>query len=276
MNNLKPTEIREALIDSGVKKATRLPKLNALLAFFAGAYLTFAAVASIMASHDIAQNFGFGISKIVTAIVFCLALILILIAGAELFTGNALIVMSVMARKITVKDLLKNWIVVYIFNFVGAVFVAYLVHISGVWGSNGGKAADVALKIAKAKVSMPFVQAFVRAILANWLVCLAIWVATSARSVWGKIVSALAIIPPFVISGYEHSIANMSYIPIGIMLKGTSYVSGANLGDLSVINIKNMMLSNLLPVTLGNIVGGGLFVGALYFMAYAQKKKSIA
>ncbi len=272
MSNLKPGEIREATIAIGIKKAKRSTWLTMLLAFSAGCYISFAGIASIMISQDVSQYLGYGISKMVAGVIFSLALILILLAGSELFTGNNLLIMAVMRKKISISSMLKNWGLVYFFNFVGAVFVAWLMVRSGLWNTNGGLAATVAVRAAQAKLGLTFSEALIRGVFANWLVCLAVWVATSATDVWGKIISSIAIITPFVASGFEHSIANMFYIPTGIMLKGSEYVAqAAKLGDLSSISWGSMITANLIPVTIGNIIGGAFFVGVLYCIAYTKK-----
>ncbi|QOR34691.1 formate/nitrite transporter family protein [Clostridium sp. 'deep sea'] len=275
MRNLKPGEIREATIDVGIKKSVRPAWLTLLLGFLAGCYISFAGFASIIISQDVSQFLGYGMSKMMAGVIFSLALILILLAGAELFTGNNLLIMACQKKKISVGAMLKNWSLVYLSNFIGAVFVAFLIAKSGLWATNHGFAANVALKVAKAKVSMPFMQALIRGLLANWLVCLAVWVATSAKTVWGKIIACVSIITPFVACGFEHSIANMFYIPAGIMLKGTSYIANiAQFGDLGSLNWGSMITSNLLPVTIGNIIGGAFFVGALYCFAYNKQTKN--
>ncbi len=199
--------------------------------------------------------------------------------GAELFTGNNLIVMAWASRKIGTTLLLRNWVVVYLGNFVGAVATAALVYLSGQYAFGNGAVGAAALATAHAKVGLDFGQAVVLGILCNGLVCLAVWLSYSSRSTADKI---LAIVPPitaFVAAGFEHSVANMYFIPVGLFIKaGASErfwsVIGKNATDYPELTWNSFFFNNLLPVTLGNIIGGALLVGAIYWFIYLRKANS--
>jgi formate/nitrite transporter len=246
-----------------------------ILGIFAGVYIGFGAQLAIMVTHDMAGFLGVGMAKLIGGAVFSVGLMLVVIAGAELFTGNNLIALSVLGGKAKVGGLLRNWTIVYFANFAGSLLLVLLMYWSGLWKTNGGLVGAKALSIANAKVNLTFLQAFARGILCNWLVCLAVWMATSARTVVGKIWAIFFPIMAFVASGFEHSVANMFFIPMGLVLKGqTAVVTAAGLTDkLSHLTIGGFVM-NLIPVTLGNIVGGAFFVATLYWMVYVRKGKN--
>jgi formate/nitrite transporter len=195
---------------------------------------------------------------------FCLGLILVVVAGAELFTGNALIVMAWAERRVTSAALLRNWAIAYVGNFVGASATAVGVYLSGVHTLGGGKVAATALAIATTKTSLGFGEAFVRGVFCNALVCLAVWLGFSARTTTDKILCIIFPITTFVAAGFEHSIANMYFIPLGLLLQGTG----------EAITWTSFLLGNLLPVTLGNVVGGAVMVGFVYWFIYLRKNES--
>jgi formate/nitrite transporter len=243
-----------------------------ILGFLAGVYIAFGAQLAITVTHDLAANLGAGLAKLVGGAVFSVGLMLVVIAGAELFTGNNLIVLAVLDRQVGVRMLLRNWTVVYLANLAGALFMVLLIYASGLWRANGGLVGAKALAIANAKVNLSFLEAFTRGILCNWLVCLAVWMAVAAREVVGKIFAILFPIMAFVASGFEHSVANMFFIPLGLALKGQgAIVAAAGLsGQLARLTVGGMVL-NLIPVTLGNIVGGAFFVATLYWWVYIRR-----
>jgi formate/nitrite transporter len=245
----KPPEIAELIESAGVAKA-KLPFAQLfVLAILAGAFIGFGAAAytAVMMGLDLT----FGPARLLGGIVFSLGLILIIIGGAELFTGNTLMVMAAVDRKISVQKLLRNWGVVYVGNLIGAVSLAILFLFSGVLDSNMG---TMAIQLAKAKAALPMFEAFVRGALCNALVCLAVWLTFSARTVTGKILSIIWPISGFVLLGLEHSVANMYFFPQG-------WASGAN------VTVEAALI-NLLVVTLGNILGGGGGVALAYRFAY--------
>ncbi len=248
----KPAEIAAMVEAAGVTKA-RLPVVQLLtLAVLAGVFIGLGAVAytAVMTGADA----GFGPARFLGGIVFSLGLILVVVAGAELFTGNALMVMAAVDRLITPAELLRSWVLVYIGNFAGAAGLAAVVALTGILD---GPAGTTAAAIADGKGALGPVEAFVRGVLCNVLVCLAVWLALAARTVIGKIMAIIWPISSFVLLGFEHSVANMYLIPQG-MLAGASVGAGAFAG-------------NLVFVTLGNIVGGAGGVALAYRLAYGPK-----
>lgn len=234
------------------KIALDTPK-TLLLAFLAGAYIAMGGLFSLMA------GFGFpaaaaapGLQRLLSGLVFPLGLILVVFAGAELFTGNnAVLVPGALGRRYGWGKVLRNWTLVYLGNFAGALFFAYfLVVLPGVLSSDLWR--DAACNVAQAKVSMPWATAFLRGVGANWLVCLAVWLGLSTDNAAARMAGLFFPVMCFVVIGYEHCIANMFFIPLGMML-------GAP------ISAAELFLANLVPATLGNIAGGGLFVGGLYW-----------
>ena len=183
------------------------------------------------------------------------------VAGAELFTGNNLIVIAWADRKITSLQLLRNWGLVFVANFVGAAATAVIVDLSGIMGSHDGALGETAVRVAAAKTALPFGAAFLRGLLCNALVCLAVWLAMAAHSVSGKILAIIFPIAAFVAIGLEHSVANMFLIPLGLLVAPDAGVAGLTIGGLA---------GNLIPVTLGNIVGGSVFVALVYYVVYIR------
>ncbi|MBZ0147576.1 MAG: formate/nitrite transporter family protein, partial [Pseudorhodoplanes sp.] len=219
----------------------------------------------------------FGISRLFAGLVFCLGLILVIVGGAELFTGNTLIVMAWAAGKIRFRDILRVWTIVYLGNFVGAVGTAALVFLSGQYLSGKGQTAIVALSLASGKVSLPFDQAFFLGILCNVLVCLAVWLSFSARTVSDKVLAVIFPISAFVAAGFEHSVANMYLVPLGLFIKQWAPAEmwplvGADPSLYAPLTWPNFLIS-LVPVTLGNIVGGAGLVGAVYWFIYLRPKR---
>lgn len=248
------------MVKASIAKAERKALPTLILGFLAGAYIAFAGIVATMVTHDASQYIGYGLAKFFSGLIFSVALILVIVAGAELFTGNNLMIMAWLRRKISASGLLRNWLLVYISNFLGALFVAWLMYHSGLWQVNQGLTGAAAVSIAQAKVSMTFIQAVIRGVLANWLVCLAVWVAYSALDLSGKILGIAFAITTFVASGFEHSIANMYFIPTGIFLGGPG------------LTWSEFFAANLLPVTLGNIIGGAVLVGMLYWFVYNREE----
>ena len=270
-----PATIADTLTRSVCVAKTQASVLKlTILGIFAGVYIGFGAQLAIMVTHDMAAFLGVGMAKLIGGAVFSVGLMLVVIAGAELFTGNNLIFLSVLDRQVRVSRLLRNWTIVYFANFVGSLLLVLLMYWSGLWKTDGGLVGAKALAIANSKVNLTFLQAFARGIMCNWLVCLAVWMAVSARTVVGKVWAIFFPIMAFVASGFEHSVANMFFIPMGLALKGqTAIVTAAGLVDkLSHLTIGGMVI-NLIPVTLGNIVGGAFFVATLYWVVYLRNEK---
>ena len=214
------------------------------------------------------------VGRLLAGVTFSLGLILVVVAGAELFTGNNLISMAWASRRVTTRQLLRNWAIVYVGNFVGAVATAALVYYGRQYTFGKGDVGETALTIASAKTSLGFGQGIVLGALCNALVCLAVWLCFSARTTTDKI---LAIVPPiaaFVAAGFEHSVANMYFISYGLFVKhDTSFVSTlANPPSLSGLTWTAFLRDNLLPVTLGNIIGGAVMVGIVYWFVYLRPR----
>jgi formate/nitrite transporter len=203
-------------------------------------------------------------------VAFSLGLILVVVAGAELFTGNNLLVMATVAGRIPASKLFQNLVVVYLANFVGAAGLAGLVALSGHWKMGDFAVGKAALNIAAAKCALPFGEAFFKGVLCNVLVCLAVWIAMAGRNVADKILAIVFPITAFVACGFEHSVANMYLIPLGILLRDEAIAVGVTVG---VLNWSGF-LNNLVPVTLGNLVGGAGMVGLVYWLVYRRGMKA--
>jgi len=252
-----------------------------ILGFLAGAFIAFAAEGSNMASFNLlARPETYGLGKVLAGAVFGTGLMMVLIAGGELFTGNTMIIAGVLEKKVSIKAMLKNWFFVYVGNFIGSIFIVYMMNQSGLFSSGDSMLGAVTIKIAAYKVGLTFTQAFFLGIMCNWLVCLAVWMAYGAKDMAGKIFAIFFPIWLFITSGFEHSVANMYYIPAGILAKGNKTLvdAAATLGvtpeKLNHLNWEAFFTKNLIPVTLGNIVGGGIFVAAVYWFVYIKSSKS--
>jgi formate/nitrite transporter len=269
---LIPQEIAEIAEAIGIKK-TRMPFVKmACLSILAGAFISFGAIFMTGTITGTSAFLGFGLTKLIGGIVFSLGLILVVVAGAELFTGNSLMTMGWASKKISTSELLRNWMIVYCFNFIGALGTVLLMFFSQQYTFAAGAIGTTALTIAVGKVSLGFVQAIALGILCNIFVCLAVWMAMGATDILGKIVVIVAPISAFVAAGFEHSIANMYFIPMGLAIKyfDPTFAASANVLGLEKLTIQSFLLNNLLPVTIGNIIGGGLFIGLIYWVAYIR------
>jgi formate transporter len=248
-----PAQVARLVEQVGVKKA-HLPMVATLmLGVLAGAFIAFGAMYFTVVMTG--TTLGFGPARLVGGVAFSLGLVLVIVGGAELFTGNSLIVMAWAEGKISLAQLLRNWGLVYVANFVGALGCALMVAWSGTLGLGDGAVAETAIAIGQAKVALGFGEAFFRGVLCNTLVCLAVWLCFAAHGVASKILAIVLPISAFVALGFEHSVANMYLIPVA-MLAGAEGVGVAGL------------IGNLVPVTLGNIVGGGVFVALVYWLVY--------
>lgn len=239
-----------------------------VLAMLAGVYIGFGAQLSTAVKVGLAATVGTGFSAFLGGAVFSVGLMLVVIGGAELFTGNNLIAMACCEGKAGVSGLLKNWVVVYIGNFAGSLLLALIVFGGFYAYRDPGTMGSLALGIADAKVNLSFVEALCRGILCNWLVCLAVWLSASSHDTVGKISAIFFPIMAFVAMGFEHSIANMFFVPVGLLLKDfAGLTASANLTWVGFIQY------NLIPVTIGNIIGGAFFVAVLYWYIYMQGRK---
>ena len=239
-----------------------------VLGILAGSYIGFGGLLSTAVSFDVAKTLGMGIKKFVAGSVFTVGLILVVIAGAELFTGNNLMISSAMSRRISFRNMCQRWAVVWLANFVGSLIVVLMFYLSGLWRMEGGALGSAAVAIAYSKVNLSFVEALVRAIGCNWLVCLAVWMALAARQTIGKIFAIYFPIMAFVAIGFEHVVANMYFIPAGILLHGWAGIAAPEAFDPESLSWASFFLKNLIPVTVGNIIGGAVFVGMSYWSAY--------
>ena len=265
-----PLETAERMEDVGVRKANLDLASMFTLAILAGAFIGLGAEFYTIVVTD--NPLGYGLVKLVGGVVFSLGLILVVIAGAELFTGNNLIVMAWVSGKLTLAQLVRNWVVVYLGNLVGSLATVFLLFLTRQWAFANYRVGATALEIANAKVNLTFTEGVARGILCNALVCLAVWLCLSGRSVTDKILAILFPITAFVASGFEHSIANMYFIPMGLLLRGEPEVlaaAGKVAGDLANLNFAGF-LANLLSVTTGNIFGGGFMVAAVYWFVYRR------
>jgi formate transporter len=275
MDALLPHEIAVKAEGIGVRKAAlAFPSMFAL-AVLAGAFIGLAAMFATTTAAGTA-TLPYGLARLLIGLVFCLGLILVVVAGAELFTGNNLIVMAWASRKISTRSLLRNWLIVYLGNFVGSLGTAVLVFLTRQYTAGSGSVGEAAFKIAIGKVNLDFVQALALGILCNGLVCLAIWLTFSARSVADKIVAIIFPITAFVAAGFEHSIANMYFIPYALLIKAfdPAYLLAHHI-DPTSLTWGAFFLKNLLPVTLGNILGGSLLVAAMYWFIYLRKNSKL-
>ena len=269
--DMPPAGIADAITNKvSVGKAT-LPWINvAILGMLAGAYIAFGCIFSTTVSSDAGDTVGFGISKLLGGLSFSVGLILVVVAGGELFTGNNLMLAGALHGKLTTTTMLLRWAAVWAANFAGSLMVAGMTFGGGMWHLNSNHLGEAALKIAAAKTSLTFSQALLRGIGCNWLVCLAVWMSVAARQVSGKILAIVFPITAFVAVGYEHCVANMYFIPLGIWLRATEL--GATPGiNMDHLDWSGCFIGNLLPVTIGNIIGGGVFVGMLYWAAYVRR-----
>lgn len=286
---LLPNEMAVRAEYLGVRKA-EMPFLTTFaLAILAGAFIALGAMFATTVSAGsmpltgpdgavaLTAGLPYGITRLLTGLVFSLGLILVVVGGAELFTGNNLIVMAWASKKVTTYALLRNWVIVYAGNFAGALVTAILIFVSRqhIFGSNAVGIA--ALKIAAGKTSLEFWQALALGMMCNALVCMAIWLTYSARSTLDKIMSIIFPITAFVAAGFEHSIANMYFIPYALLIRGfdPAFMAEVNgkVPGLDSLTWEAFFIKNLIPVTIGNIIGGALMVAAMYWLVYLRDQR---
>ncbi|MDR1042477.1 MAG: formate/nitrite transporter family protein [Clostridiales Family XIII bacterium] len=273
-------EIVEASIAAAKAKASSGAVKLTILGILAGAFIALAAHASNMAGFNLlASADTYGLGRAVAGAIFPVGLMLVVIAGAELFTGNTLMAGAVIKREISFGAMLRNWGIVYAANLCGSLLIVAMIDASGLLHAGGELLGGVTIKIAAGKTALSFGNAFVLGILCNWLVCLAVWMAFAATGMTGKLFAIFFPIWLFVTSGFEHSVANMYYIPAGIIAKANdAYVQAAqSIGvtdaALGGLTWQGFFVGNLVPVTMGNIVGGSLLVSVAYLVAYGVKSK---
>jgi formate transporter FocA len=249
------------------------------LAVLAGAFVSMGAVFSTAATAGL-KDVPFGLVRLLSGLTFSIGLMLVVVAGAELFTGNNLIVMAWASGKVTTGQLLRNWLIVYTGNFVGALLTAGLMFLSGQHQAVGQGAIGLnALNIANAKVGLGFFSALLLGLFCNALVCLAVWLCMSARSTTDKLLSVLPPVTAFVAAGFEHSVANMYFIPLALFIKAGAAPGfwaqiGKTTADYGALTWERFLWGNLLPVTIGNIIGGALMVGLMYWFIYSRAART--
>lgn len=269
---LLPQEMATKAEYLGQRKA-EMPFLTMFaLAILAGAFIGLGAMFATTTAAGSTDVLPYGVVRVLTGFVFCLGLVLVIVGGAELFTGNNLIVMAWASGKVSSMSLLRNWTIVYLGNFIGSFATAIMVFASQQYLFGNGSVGLTALRIANAKVQLGFLQAIALGVLCNILVCLAVWLTFSARSTIDKIAAIIFPITAFVAAGFEHSIANMYFIPIGLFIKDFDPGFAANSGlELASLTWQSFLINNLLPVTIGNIIGGSLLVAAIYWAIFLRQ-----
>lgn len=273
---LLPPKMALKAEEIGVSKAEMGWRNTFALAVMAGAFIGMGAVFATTVTAGANGQLTFGLTKLLGGLVFCLGLILVVVAGAELFTGNNLIVMAWADGKVSTQHLLRNWGIVYVGNFVGSIATVGLMFFTKQYAFGSGAIGLNILNIANGKTSLDFFQAIALGIMCNALVCLAVWLCYSARTTTDKILSIIFPITAFVAAGFEHSIANMYFIPMGLLVKIGAPASfwesiGKTAADYAGLTWANFFFANLLPVTIGNIIGGSVMVGLVYWFVYIRK-----
>jgi formate transporter FocA len=273
---LLPPAMLEKAEQVGQKKSALSSLSLWLLAILAGVFIAIGAVFMVTVTTGGKDLLGYGLTKLLGGLAFSTGLIMVVVGGAELFTGNMLMIIAAAGRKISFGALMRNWAVVYVGNFIGSLLVAALV-IAGGWARSGAGAVGLnLLQIGEAKSSLAFLPAIALGILCNLLVCMAVWLCYSARSTTDKILSIILPITAFVAAGFEHSVANMFFLPAALLLKdfgGASFFDlvGMSPADFPHLTWGNFLLHNLLPVTIGNMIGGAVVVGLVYWLIYRKK-----
>jgi formate transporter len=273
---LLPAEVARAAEDVGVRKAKADTFSLLALAILGGAFIALGAMfaTTVMAGSE--DSLPYGLGRLLAGVPFCLGLVLVLVGGAELFTGNALMVMAWAAGRLRLSEMLRAWLIVYLGNFIGAFGIAALVFLSGQYLFGRGAVARVALKLASDKALLPFSQALFLGILCNLLVCLAVWLSLGARTTSGKVLAIIFPVSAFVAAGFEHSVANMYLIPLGLLIKSWGpdemwLQLGTSISDFATLTWPAFFYS-LVPVTIGNIIGGAGLVGGVYWFIYLRNK----
>jgi formate/nitrite transporter len=266
-----PKTIAETVaLTVGVAKATS-PWLSVfVLGVLAGSYIGFGGLLSTSVTFDLAAKWGIGMTKMWAGIAFSLGLMLVVIAGAELFTGNNLMVSSVLSKEISFGIMAKRWALVYVANFIGSIIMVLIFYFSGLWKTGDGALGAAAVGVAYKKISLTFTEAMFRGIGCNWLVCLAVWMALAARQTISKIFAIFFPIMAFVAIGFEHCVANMYFIPTAIILESWARIPSPPGFDPNTLGWISFIWKNLFPVTIGNIIGGVVFVGMSYWGAYIR------
>lgn len=273
-DSLMPSEMAVKATDVGTAKAHLDTVTLFVLAVLAGAFIALGAIFATTVSAG-SGTLPYGVARLLAGIAFSLGLILVVIGGAELFTGNTLIAMAWASGKVSTRLLLRNWLIVYLGNVAGALGTVAVMFVSGQYLFGGGSVGLAALSTGNAKAGLDFLPAVALGIMCNVLVCLAVWLTFSARTTTDRI---LAIVPPiaaFVAAGFEHSVANMYFIPMAMAIRGAAPAAfwtaiGKTPADFPALTLDRFVIGNLLPVTIGNIIGGAVMVGAVYWFVYLR------
>lgn len=277
MDSLLPSEMASKAEEVGIAKANMGLSKTLVLAILAGSFIALGAAFSTTATAG--SNLPYGLTRVLAGITFSLGLILVIVGGAELFTGNNLIVMSWANKKISTRMVLRNWLLVYTGNLIGALSIAVLIFMSKQYLFGKGTVLINIMNIAQAKCQTGFIEGIVLGILCNILVCLAVWLCFSATSVTGKILSVIFPVTAFVACGFEHSIANMYFVPLGLLIKffggeKATEIIVANGTSYDSLNLSDFLTNNLIPVTIGNLIGGAVLVGLVYWFVFLRKQIS--
>lgn len=280
-----PSVMAQRAEAAGVARAGMDPLALFVLSVLAGAFISFGAVFATTVGASVAGDpahsaLPYGVVRLLTGLAFCVGLILVVVGGAELFTGNNMLIMAWAGGKVTTSAVLANWAIAFVGNFVGAIATAALMFISTQYTFGNGAVGLNALTIANGKIALAFVPAFTLGIFCNALVCLAVWMCYGARTTIDRVVTIIPPISAFVATGFEHSIANIYFIPLGLFIKSGAPDSfwsaiGKNPSDYPALTWDNFVFANLIPVTTGNIVGGSVMVAAVYWFVYLRKKPEI-
>ena len=271
-----PDEMAKQAEEAGIKKVKRGFSKTFVLAILAGAFISFGAIFATTVTAEVTLSPSF--TKLIGGLAFSLGLILVIVGGAELFTGNNLIVMAWANKRIKTSQVLRNWSIVFFGNFVGAISIVVLMFYSQQYTSGTGDIGAKALSIAETKCSLGFVEAIILGIFCNTLVCLAVWLCYSAKTTSGKILAIIFPITAFVAAGFEHSIANMYFIPKALLIKSSAtekFWASINSSPEEYENLTwgNFIINNIIPVTIGNIIGGAVLVGFIYWFVYLKDSK---
>lgn len=277
IDSLMPQDMALACEAAGTTKAGRDALALLVLGILAGAFIALGAMFMTVVATG-ASDLPWGVTRLLGGLVFSLGLILVIVGGAELFTGDSLMIVACASRRITLYSLLRAWALVYVGNMIGAVGTALLIFLSGQHSFAGGAVGQAALSIANAKVALPTVELFFLALLCNVLVCLAVWMSFGARSTTDKV---MVIVPPvtaFVAAGFEHSIANLYFLPYALGIKaGASIEFWSSIGqaadDYAAVTL-TAAAHNIIVATIGNLIGGSLMVGAVYWLVYLRQRRS--
>ncbi len=286
-----PTALAARAEEAGVRRAAMDPLNILVLSVLGGAFVAFGAIfattvsagsiaiSSADGAAQLSAGLPFGIVRLLVGLVFCVGLILVIVGGAELFTGNTLIVMAWANGKIKTRDVMLNWLIAFVGNFVGAIGAAALMFLSTQYTFGGGSVGLVALATAESKAGLSFVPALTLGIMCNALVCLAVWMCYGARTTVDRVVTVIPPISAFAAAGFEHCVANMYFIPMGLFIKAGAPESfwksiGKTPDDFPALTWHNFFIGNLGPVTIGNIIGGSIMVGAVYWFVYLRKRPS--